>query len=66
MVRESGNATASYPAFDLFRQLFSVTSMVWLGSAIVFRLIPAHVIWLIEPRRSGGIVPTRKYFPGIF
>jgi polar amino acid transport system substrate-binding protein len=66
MVRESGNAAAIYPASDLFRQLFSVTSVVWLGSAIVFMLIPAHVIWFIERRRSGGIVPTRRYFPGIF
>ena len=66
MVRETGDTVGRYPTSDLFRQLFSWTSLIWLGSAALFMLIPAHVIWLIEPRRRDGIVPTRRYFPGIF
>lgn len=28
-------------------------------------LIPAHVIWLIERNREGGLIESKKYFPGI-
>jgi len=29
-------------------------------------LIPAHIIWFVESRHSGGIINGQSYFPGIF
>ena len=66
MVRGSGNDNANNPLGDLLGLLFSKTSLVWLGIALLLIVVPAHIVWLLERRHSNGIVPTDKYFPGIF
>ncbi len=69
MVRGSGEGAAagfSAPLVDMLSLLFSRTTIVWLGVALVLVLIPAHLIWLLERRRAGGIISSQKYFPGIF
>ena len=66
MTRGRGEAGDANPLWDLLRLLFSSTILVWLGIALLLILIPAHLIWLLERDHKEGIVPTRKYFPGIF
>jgi polar amino acid transport system substrate-binding protein len=66
MVRDTGGPTQPDPLTDLLELLFSRTTLVWLVIAALLVLIPAHAIWLIERRDKDGIIPTRKYFPGIF
>jgi polar amino acid transport system substrate-binding protein len=66
MVRGTSEGVGSNPLSDLFRLFFSWTLLVWLGIALLLILVPAHLVWLLECRHENGIVPTRKYFPGIF
>src|SRR5262249_62180046 len=51
---------------DRLGLLFSKTIVVWMGMALLLILIPAHIVWFLERRHPNGIVPTEKYFPGIF
>ncbi len=67
MVRGGGGRDGnSNPLWDLLGLLFSKTSLVWLGVALLLLLIPSHVVWFLERRHNSGIVPTDKYIPGIF
>ena len=66
MVRGGGRDGDSHPLWDLLGLLFSKTSLVWLGVALLLLLIPSHVVWFLERRHNSGIVPTDKYIPGIF
>lgn len=66
MIRGGGRDGDSNPLQDILGLLFSKTSLVWLGVALLLILIPAHIIWFLERRRDGGIIPTDKYIPGIF
>ncbi len=67
MVRESGQAArTANPLWDLLRLLFSRTTVLWLGIAVLLVLIPAHLVWWFERRREGGLLSNRNYFPGIF
>jgi polar amino acid transport system substrate-binding protein len=66
MVRDSGGSTTPDPLTDLLELLFSKTTLVWIGIALLLLLVPAHVVWLIERGDKDGIIPTRKYIPGIF
>jgi polar amino acid transport system substrate-binding protein len=67
MVRDNGErAHSASPLWELLRLLFSRTSAVWLGMALLLVLIPAHLVWLVERRQQGGIISNRSYFPGIF
>ncbi len=67
MVRDTGAKTqAASPVWDMLRLLFSRTTVVWLGVALLLVLIPAHLVWLFERRRQDGIISSRNYFPGIF
>ncbi|MFL9829072.1 ABC transporter substrate-binding protein, partial [Rhodoplanes sp. SY1] len=61
-----GQDGESDPLRDLLGLLFSRTILVWLGIALLLILVPAHVVWLLERRQKDGIIPTPKYFPGIF
>jgi polar amino acid transport system substrate-binding protein len=61
----SREATSSNPLMDLLHLLFSETTLVWLGIALLLVLVPAHVVWLLERRHSNGIA-SRNYVPGIF
>lgn len=66
MIRGGGRDGDSNPLTDLLGLLFSKTSLVWLGVALLLLLIPAHVVWFLERRQGAGIIPTDKYIPGIF
>jgi polar amino acid transport system substrate-binding protein len=54
MVRDTGDTAASNPLKDLLRLLFSKTTLLWLGIALILVLIPAHLVWLFECRRKDG------------
>ena len=70
MVRETGatRGTPSRlgPVLDMLRLLFSRTTIEWCGVALLLVLIPAHLVWFLERRRTDGIIVNRNYFPGIF
>ena len=65
MVRGTKDGDAN-PLSDLLGLLFSKTSLVWLGVALLLILIPAHIVWFLERRQHAGIIPTDNYIPGIF
>ena len=66
-VRDSGEkAETASPLWDMLRLIFSQTTLVWLGMALLLVLIPAHLVWLFERRRPNGIISSPNYFPGIF
>ncbi|MGE0219500.1 transporter substrate-binding domain-containing protein [Mycolicibacterium sp.] len=49
--------------------IFSRGMLVWISAACVVSIIPAHIFWLVERRRTDpDSEPTvsRSYFPGIF
>jgi polar amino acid transport system substrate-binding protein len=64
--QEKGQDSGANPLFDLLGLLFSKAILVWIGIAFLLVLLPAHLVWLLERRHPDGIVPTSKYFPGIF
>ena len=66
MVRDTGQSSTANPLEDLLELLFSKTMLLWLGIALVLILIPAHLVWLLERGREGGMIRNPKYFPGIF
>jgi polar amino acid transport system substrate-binding protein len=66
MVLDSGEVDGDNPLRDLLSLLFSRVAATWLGVALLLLLVPAHIVWLLERRHDKGIIPTRKYFPGIF
>ena len=66
MVRDTGEAATPNPLVDLVNLLFSKTTVIWLGIALLLVLIPAHLVWLFERNRDDGIIANRSYIPGIF
>ncbi len=66
MIRGGSRETDANPLTDLLGLLFSKTSLVWLGVALLLILVPAHIVWFLERRHKEGILPTDKYIPGIF
>lgn len=66
MVRGKGQDADANPLWDLLGLLFSPTILVWLGIALLLILIPAHLVWFLERRHKDGMIPTDKYYPGIF
>ncbi len=66
MVRDTGQgARTANPLWDLLRLLFSRTTIVWLGIALLLVLVPAHLVWWFERRSQQGMLSNRNYFPGI-
>src|SRR5262249_42720849 len=66
LVRGNGEAGPSNPLLEFLRLLSSPTIAIWLGIALLLIIIPAHIVWLVERRHEQGIIPDRRYFPGIF
>ena len=66
LIGGGGNGAAENPLGDLLSLLFSRTSVMWLLIAFLLALGPAHLVWLVERRHAEGIIPTTRYFPGIF
>lgn len=66
MVRSGVMSGMDTPLATYLKLIFSRTALLWLGTAMVLVLIPAHLVWL-HGRRHGEMVPRgEKYFPGIF
>ena len=67
MLRGTGErAQTANPLSDLLLLLFSRTTALWLGVALLIVLIPAHLIWLLDRRSQDGIASNRSYYRGIF
>lgn len=66
LVRGKDGADPVNPLQGLLRLLFSPVILVWLGIALILIVLPAHVLWFLERRQADGMIPTEKYFPGIF
>ncbi|MGO9445440.1 MAG: transporter substrate-binding domain-containing protein [Thiobacillaceae bacterium] len=67
MVRDTGEtARPASPLWDMLRLMFSRTTVLWLGVALLLVLIPAHLVWLFERNHQDGMISSRNYFPGIF
>ena len=66
MVRDTGSTLTVQPLSDLLHLLFSKTTAIWLIIGLPLVFLPAHVVWLLERRQKEGIIPTERYFPGIF
>lgn len=66
LVRGGAAAAPANPLLEFLRLLSSPTIAVWLGIALLLIIVPAHIVWLVERRHEQGIIPDRRYFPGIF
>jgi polar amino acid transport system substrate-binding protein len=67
VVRSTGEkARRESPIWDMLRLMFSQTSLLWLGMALLLVLIPAHLVWFFERGKEDGIISNRNYLPGIF
>ncbi len=64
LVRSQPGGVRSVPS--LLAVIFSPALVQLIGIILVMILVPAHFVWFFERRRSGGIIPTPSYFPGIF
>jgi polar amino acid transport system substrate-binding protein len=67
MVRDTGEkAQTVNPLWDMLRLIFSQTTLLWLGMALLLVVIPAHVIWFLDRRDPNSMLSNRNYCPGIF
>ena len=66
LVRGKAEGENKNPIRGLFDLLFSPNMLIWLGIVAAMIIIPAHILWFLERNHSEGIIPTRKYIPGIF
>lgn len=66
LVRGNAVNVEANPLRELMQLFFSRTLLVWLGIALLLILVPAHLMFLVERTHHSGIIPTKKYFPGIF
>lgn len=60
-----GDSPLLSPLLMLLGLLVSRTTLVWFAGALLFVVVAAHLVWLLERRRSDGLLPTRDYLPGI-
>jgi len=65
VLNKGSKAHKESPLGDMLRLMFSLTTLDWLGMALLLVLIPAHLVWWFERRKDDGIVSNRDYFPGI-
>jgi polar amino acid transport system substrate-binding protein len=66
LVRGTAANVEPNPLRELMQLFFSRTLLIWLGIALLLILIPAHLIFLVERHHHDGIIPSTRYFPGIF
>jgi polar amino acid transport system substrate-binding protein len=66
LVRGKSDQGAANPLQGFLRLLLSPMILVWLGIAFLLIIVPAHVVWFLERRRTDGIITDARYFPGIF
>jgi polar amino acid transport system substrate-binding protein len=60
MVRGAAEDVGSSPLRDRLSHLFSRTLLVWLAIALLFIVIPAHLVWWFERRDDEAIVPDDR------
>jgi polar amino acid transport system substrate-binding protein len=65
MVRGSGETVSVTPLRSLTGLLLSRNTLAWLGVALLFVVIAAHIVWVIE-RLQADEATREPYFPGIF
>ncbi len=66
MVRSGGGTGMDTPLRTYTALLFSRTMLLWLATALLLLVVPAHVVWFLD-RRSGEVAGgDARYFPGIF
>ncbi len=66
LVRGKSDQGSPNPLQGFMRILLSPMILVWLGIVAILIIIPAHIVWFLERRMPGGIIPEPNYFPGIF
>jgi polar amino acid transport system substrate-binding protein len=66
MVRSTGRTGMNTPLRTYMALLFSWTMLLWLGTAFLLLLIPAHVVWFMDRRGDEVSGAPEPYFPGIF
>jgi polar amino acid transport system substrate-binding protein len=66
LVHGSGTASGANPLAGFLRLLVSPVLLVWLGIAALLIIIPAHIVWWLERDHKDGIIPDKRYIPGIF
>ena len=66
MVPATTGTVVQNPLPELFRVLFSRSFLIWLGISLLFILIPAHLLWILDRGNADGVSPNKSYFPGIF
>ena len=66
MVRSGGRTGMNTPLRTYMALLFSWTMLLWLGTAFLLLLIPAHVVWFMDRRGDEVSGAPEPYFPGIF
>ena len=66
LVPGHGSSGDPGPLQTILRLLLSEAILVWLGIALLLILVPAHLVWFFERKHSDGIIPTKRYIPGIF
>jgi polar amino acid transport system substrate-binding protein len=66
MVRSRAMSGMDTPLLTYLNLLFSRTALLWLGTAMVLVLVPAHVVWLHGRKHGEMVSRDEKYFPGIF
>jgi polar amino acid transport system substrate-binding protein len=66
MVRSGGGTGMDTPLRTYSALLFSRTMLLWLATALLLLVVPAHVVWFLD-RRNGEVAGAdERYFPGIF
>jgi polar amino acid transport system substrate-binding protein len=53
-------------AGSLIAGVFNSSFLLLIGGILLTLIIPAHIIWFLERRPTGGLLTHRSYFPGIF
>ncbi len=66
MVRDSGQTTSANPLDGVIASLFSRTSAIWLGVALLLVVIIGHLVWLIERKQVVDAAQREPYYPGVF
>ncbi len=51
---------------SLIAGVFNPGFLLLVGGILLTLIIPAHIIWFLERRPTGGLLTRRSYFPGIF
>ncbi|MCI3206377.1 MULTISPECIES: transporter substrate-binding domain-containing protein [Pandoraea] len=65
MVRTNGQTVASSPLEGVIQSLFSRTSAIWLGVALLLIVVIGHVVWLVERRQTSDAKHPEAYYPGV-